>query len=312
MHYTISKLLEVIITLMERKEGSQVTMMNIFYDSKKLVHEWRPLLRILHLGDGGDPYAQRGSALCLAYILFIGCPSQLSNMSGFTPDYSSVKEPLQALISWTTSQLQSSSSESVSLVTPTWMILGRCIEARYMFASSGGIGYLSKHLRQKRGTDGTQRKSTGNSAQQLYELTFILWTMTYEINSTYSVRVAFADMLAIKSLSEIISLAPREKVVRVALSALRNLANCRPNDSDTSLVKRKLDGLYYRDEMITCGLMKTIDLLKHRTWADDDLMEGTYFTQLYFFDVIKDSLIVWSNEESSFLPMVLNRFECHQ
>jgi hypothetical protein len=273
MHYAIQKLYEVITTLAERKEGSQVSMMTTFYnDNGKLLEDWRPLLRILHLGNGGDPFAQRGASLCLAYILLVGCPSRQSQ--SFSTDYSTVREPLHALLSWISSQLQSSSGSSISLVTSTLMALIDCKEARQMFGTSGGIGYLSKHLKSKHGGNINRRNQNGASVQQIYELSFALWTMTYELNSTYSIRVAFADMGAVKALCDLVASAPREKVVRVALSSLCNLAKCKPDYSEAVEIKRRIDGSLFLDDMIACGLTKSVDLLKQRKWTDEDLLDG--------------------------------------
>lgn len=270
-HYAISKLFEVITCLREKKVGSPVAVVTAFYEDGKLLDEWRPLLRVLHLGGNGDPFAQRGASLCLAYILLVGCPSQNTNSSDYYVDYASVKEPLQALLSWISSQLQSSSGASVSLVTPTLTALVNCSEARYMFASSGGIGYIARHLRTKQG--GAQRmKGSGASVQQLYELCFAIWSMTYECNDSYSIRAAFARDGAVKSLCDLVKLAPREKVVRVALAALRNLAECLP-ESPSPAGKKDINGATFLNEMIGCGLMKSVDLMKERTWTDVDIVD---------------------------------------
>ena len=235
--------------------------------------DWRPLLRILHLGSPGDPFAQRGASLCLAYILLVGCPSQVTGANDI--DYSSVKEPLQALLSWISSQLQSSSGKSVSLVTPTLTALVNCSEARAMFVSSGGIGYIARHLRKKQTSQSNsqRKKEAGASVQQLYELSFALWAMTYECSQSVSIRSSFARDGAVKSLCDLVKTAPREKVVRVALSALRNLAECKPIESASS-GKKNVDGSAFLDDMIGCGLMKTVDMMKERTWTDEDVMDG--------------------------------------
>lgn len=270
-HYAISKLFEVITSLREKKDSSTVSMISTFYENGKLLDEWRPLLRVLHLGGGGDPFAQRGASLCLAYILLVGCPSQ--NMNDGRIDYSFVKEPLQALLAWISSQLQSSSGASVSLITPTLTALVNCNEARYMFASTGGIGYIARHLRAKPGAASALRtKGAGASVQQLYELCFSVWAMTYECSHSYTIRSAFARDGAVKSLCELVKFAPREKVVRVALSALKNLAEC-SSDSPDPPGKKPIDGSVFLNDMIGCGLMKSVDLMKEKTWTDEDIVE---------------------------------------
>ena len=273
-HYAISKLVEVIMCLKERKDGAEVSMLTTFYDGDKLINEWRPLLRMLHLGGSGDPFAQKGAALCLANILLVGCPSQSSSKNGIPIDYSSVKEPLQALLSWITSQLQSSSGSSVSLVTSTLTSLVNCPEARNMFAENGGIGYIARHLRFNPSSSRIKGKNKGATVQQLYELTFCLWAMTYDCNGSASIRLAFVRDGAVSSLSNVLNSAPREKVVRVALSALRNLAECTTENSLDLPNKKEVDGSVFLSDMIGCGVLKSVDFMRERQWSDPDIVEG--------------------------------------
>lgn len=151
-----------------------------------------------------------------------------------------------------------------------------CPEARIMFANSGGIGYLSRHLRT--GSKGSKRPAgSGGSAtvQQMYELCFCLWTLTYECNSSATIRATFLRDHAVHSLVDLVSSAPREKVVRVALSALRTLAQCTAEDSPDTTGKKDVTGSTFLSEMIGCGLIKYVDQMKERQWTDPDIVEGT-------------------------------------
>jgi len=294
-HYAISKLYEVITCLREKKGTADVSMVTVFYhqdnatiSGNKLIDDWRPLLRVLYLGGEGDPFAQRGAALCLTYILLVACPSQGNTL---TTAYSSAEEPLAALISWVTSRLQSSLGESVSLVTPTLIALANCPEARQIFTKNGGIGYIVRHLRSnsKKTESSTstmslaklRKKDTGASVQQLYELCFCLWAMTYDCNNSATIRAAFTRDGAVKSFCNLISGAPREKVVRVALSALRNLAECTA-DTDRQYVdsglgasqkSKVINGSVFLAEMIGSGLVKSVDIMLERQWGDPDIVE---------------------------------------
>lgn len=182
-HYAITKLYEIVLCFKENGEKSRVSIASTFYGPDgSLVDDWRPLLRVLHLGGSGDVFAQRGAAYILGSILLAGTVNS---------NEATVIEPLQALVSWIASQLQSSASSSLTLVTPTLTILMSCPEARTMFQNSGGIGYLSRHLRPKpqRPNSATKDRKNGRaSVQQLYELCFCLWTLTYECNSSALVR----------------------------------------------------------------------------------------------------------------------------
>jgi V-type H+-transporting ATPase subunit H len=216
-----------------------------------------------------------GAAYCLAFILMAGCPSQrCSTDRSQKINHASVEEPLAALISWITSQLQSSASSSLSLVTPTLTALMSCPEARILFANNGGIGYLSRHLRS--GSKGAKRSVGGGGSatvQQLYELCFCLWTLTYECNTSSAIRATFARDNAINSLVEIVSSAPREKVIRVALSALRTLASCTAESSPSDSSKKEVTASTFLNEMIGCGLIKYIDQMKERQWTDPDIVD---------------------------------------
>lgn len=60
MHYTIAKLYEIVVCLKEKTEKSGVSIATTFYNDEDgvLIDDWRPLLRVLHLGGSGDAFAQ--------------------------------------------------------------------------------------------------------------------------------------------------------------------------------------------------------------------------------------------------------------
>ena len=140
-----------------------------------------------------------------------------------------------------------------------------------------------QHLQKK-----SRKKDTGASVQQLYELCFCLWAMTYDCNSSAAIRAAFTRDGAVKSLCDLISGAPREKVVRVSLSALRNLAECSANDVDLqntnsgleapkqSYNNKMVNGSVFLTEMIGSNLIKNVDLMLERQWGDPDIIDGMY------------------------------------
>lgn len=105
-------------------------------------------------------------------------------------------EALQALVSWIASRLQSSTSTCISLVTPGLTVLVAAREARKLFDQAGGIGYLVRHLRVRQ--SGPKKNSA--SVQQLYELSFCLWIMTYECNTSEEMRSHFHRDQAVAAL----------------------------------------------------------------------------------------------------------------
>jgi len=287
-HYAIAKLNTILSTLSSPWAAENgVSIGNVFYTGMEgnLIEQWKSLLRAISKGKG-DSYAQRSAALCLAQVLLAACPSQrgsLSTTSATTsraPSYASAIEPLEALTAWIISQLKSSSAVTVGTTVPAMMTLLSATEGRQIFAASGGIKYLSRQLRQrdKRQTPsapspmGAERK-THSSVQQLYELAFCLWCLTYELNNFADVRADFAkDGIPVLALVELVSSAPREKVLRVALAALRNLAICSA-DVHPEPEEPRVDSKLFLGEMIACGMMKAIGLLRDRQFTDPDIVD---------------------------------------
>eukprot|EP00980_Cylindrotheca_fusiformis_P030294 scaffold24644_cov122-Cylindrotheca_fusiformis.AAC.1 len=239
LHYLMTKLYEL-IHLLSQEPTKRTQIKTIFFSNQQLTEDWRPLLRILYRE--GDAFAQRNAALCLAYLLRTGCEH----------GYPSMEDSLQSLITWITSRLQSShSSDSLSVVTPALSVLSGCRLARTILDEAGGIGYLSRHLRlfMLPKAIQQQKKYKTPSIQQVYE--------------------SFVRGGAIQALSQLLSLAPREKVVRLALATLRNLAVLESNQTQV-----------YLGEMIAADAPKYVAQLQERTkWNDPDCLED--LTQLH-------------------------------
>eukprot|EP00934_Nitzschia_sp_Nitz4_P008494 Nitzschia sp. Nitz4//scaffold173_size47512//34309//36154//NITZ4_007164-RA/size47512-augustus-gene-0.8-mRNA-1//-1//CDS//3329538820//8484//frame0 len=330
-HYVLTQLYEMVGLLTEQPSHSSVQLNTIFYQNNYLIDDWRPLLRILYRP--GDPFSQRNSALCLAYILQAGSSSR-SSFSTNNVDPSNhttvVHDTLQSLVSWLTSRLQSSHTTSLGVVTPTLVVLATCPKARVILDQAGGIGYLARHLRprnsnragssrsRRRGGDlrsprtnsGTGFNSSSTSAdsyynyfkssptsantpsivatestdsgrnpykngkysnvsiQQLYELCFCLWAMTYDCANDElhpneaqreSIRHHFSRDGAIPALAELIAAAPREKVTRLGVASLYNLASAAPK--------------LFVPEMIACRILPSVELLMDRNWSDPDIQQ---------------------------------------
>lgn len=311
-HYAIAKLSTIIVTLSSQWAAENgVSIGNVFYAGTEgvLIEQWKALLRVISKGKG-DAYAQRNAALCLAQILVAACPSQRCGSSHNhnnlkakdgkaavgtrVPSYASAIEPLEALTAWIITQLKSPNAVTVGTTVPAIMTLTSATEGRQIFAASGGIKYLSRQLRQREkkqptvvSTSGPERKAN-SSVQQLYELAFCLWCLTYELNNFADVRADFAkDGLPVMALVELVSSAPREKVVRVALAALRNLATCSADIHPEPDMPR-IDSKVFLGEMIACGLMKAIGLLRDRQFTDPDIVDDVDMLHKLLADNFKE------------------------
>lgn len=281
-HYAVTKLHSIISTLMT---GTIVTVGNIFYGPDgALIEQWTSLWRIIKQSGKNDKFAQSGAALCLSLILVSACPSMQVAVTSKnesktrSKSYASAVEPLEQLTAWIVGQLKSATGSLIGVVVPSMTALMAATETRHLFSASGGIKYLARQLRTSSSSKlptSEQSSGTGNATvQQLYELTFCLWCMTYELNGSPNIRADFArDGAAVDALTVMVSTAPREKVVRVALSALVNLANCTSEEAPEAAGMTKVDGGVFLTDMLACKLLKSIQFLEDRQFTDPDIVE---------------------------------------
>ncbi|GAX28841.1 V-type H+-transporting ATPase subunit H [Fistulifera solaris] len=276
-HYALTKLLDILQTLKVGVKG--VSIATVFYVGKDgiLVEQWKALLRILDKPGKGDAFAQKVAALCLAQMLVTACPSQRHrSVDGKARpiQYASAVEPLEAITAWVISQLKNATGPLVGSCSPALKVLVDAHETRVLFCKSGGIKYMARQLRI--GNKSPLDKKKMASVQQLYEIAFCMWILTYELNHSSAIRHDFAkDSLAVSALVDLIAVAPREKVVRVALASLRNLALCTVDENEPAPANGapKMDGKFFLSEMIACGLIKAVDHLRDRQFTDPDLAE---------------------------------------
>lgn len=100
--------------------------------------------------------------------------------------------------------------------------------------------------------------------------------MSYDCDDNARIRNHFHRDGAVPALVDLVSAAPREKVVRLALSSLRNLAVCSSDEPSIrdSLTKKAIPGSAFLSEMVGCGLPKSIELMKERDWTDPEIRDG--------------------------------------
>jgi len=203
-----------------------------------------PFMRSLE--HASDAYSARVAASVLATLLTVR-----------------EEAPTEAFANWCVEQLGNSRSEgtssSVKAAVPALTILLRVQRARRAFAARGGVGAATKLLKRP--------GAAGDGAQSLYELVFVLWTLSFAADALPD----FLRNATIEALCEVAGAAPREKVVRVAIATLRNLAEARPADDDGDDGGDRLAAPGAAARMIKCGLTKTLRTLRERPWADADV-----------------------------------------
>jgi V-type H+-transporting ATPase subunit H len=243
--------------------------------------------------------------------------------------FASAVEPLEAITAWIVSQLKTCTGPLVAICTPALKVLMETPETRALFCKSGGVKYLSRQLRLHKtkmgsssstvigstttslantaggggGTLADKKRMGPASVQQLYELTFCLWILTFEVSESASIAADLAkDSAAVAALCDLVAMAPREKVVRVALAALVNLATMNPNSNGNSSTATAttaataaaaastsvINGTHFLSEMIACGLMKAMDHLRDRQFTDPDLVHDVDLLHKLLHDNYKE------------------------
>jgi V-type H+-transporting ATPase subunit H len=140
-------------------------------------------------------------------------------------------------------------------------------EAHLAFIDNGGLGFLSRHLHTSDKDPNDLPRKAGASVQQLYELTYCLWLLSFDCCDHHSPRKHFRRDGAVPALVDLVAAATREKITRLALSTLRNLATFHTSEDS-------YDALAFRTEMIGCGLLTRLERLKEAAkWNDPDMID---------------------------------------
>jgi V-ATPase subunit H len=186
---------------------------NARYFTKDGVHAIdAPFIRALSHPDG---YVQRSAANGYAYLL-------TATVGNVAP-----------LIDWINSKLVTDELGIWDSVLPILATVSRSSEARKIFIKADGIRLIIAKL---------IRLGTGGNAQFLYQLLFVMWTLTLDPTEDLS---PFLSTGSIKVLADFLASAPSRKVLRMAAAGLRNLAGTENGQVLT--------------EMLTVGVDKTID-----------------------------------------------------
>jgi hypothetical protein len=231
--------------------------------------------------------------------------------------FCSISLPVHVYVNWLISQLQLS-TKSLSIVLPGLTTIVTSPVAKMVLGKHGGVGYICHHLRVSRSlppsnkhqrflpsTDEDLDESPGEMAadsirsiqlipiisnensqhtptsQQQYELIYCLWVMSLDVRTCSITRSYFQREGAVPVLADLIAVSPREKVIRLAVSILKNLAHCNDNNyltKATSLCNSsvQMDKLNFLCIMIACGILKSIQLMTTRSWNDQEMQNGTY------------------------------------
>ncbi|GFH06784.1 v-type proton ATPase subunit H, partial [Haematococcus lacustris] len=189
---------------------------------------------------------------------------QLASFGGPDP----AEAHISSFVDWLIGQMKrpSAVNKSVPISISILAVLLRERGTRQLFLRAGGVQLLPSMIKSS--------NSPANS-QLLYELCLCAWQMTF--------LAAGADALGkagiVRPLVEVTRVAQKEKVFRIAMSALRNLLD-RPELHDT-----------LAPEMVDAGLQKIVITKQMQAWGDDDIVE----LLKYMDEQLKHGIKVLSN-----------------
>ena len=139
---------------------------------------------------------------------------------------------INSLITWINSKLQSTSNGVWDMALPALCVLSRAQSTRTALLNAGILTNVVNIL---------NRIGVNGNPQHIYELCFLLWTLSLgetDLN-------AYLSSGAIPLIIEYLAAAPSRKVTRVIIATLRNLSTTE-NDKVIS-------------EMLTAGLMRMVE-----------------------------------------------------
>lgn len=169
-----------------------------------------PFLKALN---NSDLYLQKSASLGLAAL------------------YSACDGSIPALVDWINLKLLSSDVGVFEMAMPALTMLCRREAARDIFVSKGGISNIVSIIK---------RLGANGNAQHIYELTFILWTISLTVDKYTSL---FLSSGTVPALVDLIAAAPSRKVVRMSVSTLSNIGSGSNDDILAEMLTAGLDKL---------------------------------------------------------------------
>jgi V-type H+-transporting ATPase subunit H len=175
-----------------------------------------------------------------------------------------VSNDVNQLIQWITKQLRSKTNQlDISTALNALQTLLRKDDFRLQFFRAEGLESLNGVLR-----------SQSHNFQILYQASYCCWLLSY--NHHVAERFS-ASTTIIHKLVEIVRTIGKEKVIRMAVAALRNVVDKAPTNNE---------------QMVETNLLKEVEKLLQKKWADEDIIND--------LEVLKDALQKHVAELSSF------------
>lgn len=137
---------------------------------------------------------------------------------------------IQGLIQWILSKITAVGENVWEIALPSLLVLVRGEAGRRLFIGTGGVGFVLQLL---------NRLGSTGSSQKIYDLCFILWTLTLSIQEENIQHFATGGLVT--TLVTFLASAPSRKVARVCIFALKNLSSYGNSEIITEMLAANLE-----------------------------------------------------------------------
>ncbi|KAG0587004.1 hypothetical protein KC19_2G134000 [Ceratodon purpureus] len=220
----------------------------LFHDKSFQENEdvYRPFIRLLSKKNW---FIQEKSCKILTLIISARQYEEIDSEDPSAPQkkVDSFNEVLRAVVDWLISQMRSPAHPTRGIPTAVSSLatLLRITKVRAIFIKADGTKLLAPLI---------TPASNQQYIQLLYEATLCIWLLSFHDGAVE----AFSTARVVPRLVDVVKSSTKEKVVRVAVMAFRNLAN-KGN---------------FAAELVDLGMPKVVQSLKLQTWSDEDLSQA--------------------------------------
>jgi len=126
------------------------------------------------------------------------------------------------------------------------------------------------------------------STQKLYEVLFLVWSLSFIMIHSSTCKESFTRSDIVLVLVDLLKVRPREKLVRLALSTLRNLL-CTQSEGTSNLdAEMNSENELTEKELISLGLVKEVKNLKTCGYTDPDIIDDLEFLENRLLEICND------------------------
>lgn len=166
---------------------------------------------------------------------------------------------------WFTKQLRKSDERDTSVAVHCLMRFVRVTAARDAVAKDA-LPLLAGHL-----------KSRIKNVQLVYEITHVVWLLSYnEVARSHTTKTAKLIPILVEVLKDI----KKDKVLRMVLGSLTNLAGGAVVEGQSGKAPKDEIVQDAIQQMIDCGLQRPLAILREKQWADEDISRDVESLQL--------------------------------